>query len=234
MSTAPDEPAGAGPEWPDARGAARLAAAARGAGVRDRRILQALARIPRSRFVPPEHAARAYEDRPVPITHGQVTSQPSLIARMVQALSLAGAERVLEVGSGYGYQTALVAMLAGEVWAVELWQDMVDAAAAALRSLGISNAHVLAGDGTLGLPAHAPFDAIVLCAAHPRVPPPLAAQLADGGRLVQPVGPGGREEVLLFRRRGGALIAEELLAPARFVRLHGAHGYPSDEEGVID
>jgi len=170
----------------------------------------------------------ADEDVPVPIGHAQVTSQPTLIAAIVEALDLQSHEIVLEVGSGYGYQTALLACMARFVWSVEWWSDLAAAAAKNLRSVGITNASVLVGDGTEGLLAHAPFDAIVLCAAFPRVPVPLVEQLARGGRLVQPIGPGGAEEVTLFvKGDAGHLERARLITLARFVPLFGAHGFPS-------
>jgi protein-L-isoaspartate(D-aspartate) O-methyltransferase len=205
-----------------------LAQWARAAGVLDERLLAVMARLPRAEFVPAELAAQAYFDEPVRITHRQVTSQPSLIAMMVEALALEGGEKVLEVGTGYGYQTALLANLAQEVWSIELWSDMTDAARAALLAQGIANAHLVVGDGTLGLPEQAPFQAIVVTAAFPEVPMPLIDQLALGGRLVQPIGPGGFEEVTLFTKDNAGLVPERSLAPARFVRLYGEHGYALD------
>ncbi len=206
-------------------GPAELAEACRAAGVRDERLLASIARLPRALFVPSELAARAYLDEPVAISHRQVTTQPSLVAKMVEALELQGEERVLEVGTGYGYQTALLAMLAGKVWSVELWQDMTDTTRAALEKVGIENATLLVGDGTLGLPEQAPFDAIIVTAAFPTVPPPLAGQLAQGGRLVQPIGPGGLEHVRLFEKRGEVLVVTRSITGAYFVPLYGEHGY---------
>jgi protein-L-isoaspartate(D-aspartate) O-methyltransferase len=168
----------------------------------------------------------AYADKPVPISHGQVTSQPSLIAAMVAALALAGTEKVLEVGTGYGYQTALLARLAAHVIGIEMWPDMVARARASLAALGIGNATVIEGDGSQGVPGHAPFDAIIVSAAFPAVPPPLADQLASGGRLVQPIGPGGGEDVVMYRKTGESLSHGRVLTRARFVRLHGQYGYP--------
>jgi protein-L-isoaspartate(D-aspartate) O-methyltransferase len=202
-----------------------LAAASRLAGVTDERVLDAVRRIPRAAFVAAEVRDRAYEDRPLPIPHEQVTTQPSLVARMVEGLALRGGERVLEVGAGYGWQTALVADLAAEVWSVERFADLAATAREHLERYGVANAHVVAGDGSEGLPEHAPYDAIVVAAAFPEVPAPLAEQLADGGRLVQPIGPGGRDDVTLFVRRGGTLVRDGAVSGAHFVRLIGRHGY---------
>jgi len=203
-----------------------LAVAAQAAGVRDERVLQAIRSTPRDAFVPARYAGMAYADEPVPISHGQVTSQPSLIATMVAALGLTGAEKVLEVGTGYGYQTALIARLAAQVISIDLWPDMVVQARENLAGQGIGNAVVITGDGTQGVPEQAPFDAIIISAAFPSVPPPLAGQLADGGRLVQPVGPGGSEDVIVYRKTGAGLGRGRVLATASFVRLHGRYGYP--------
>jgi protein-L-isoaspartate(D-aspartate) O-methyltransferase len=201
-----------------------LVAAARAAGVQDERVLGAIAFVPRSEFVPAEHTELSDVDTPIPIPHEQVTTQPSLVARMVEALALRGDERVLEVGTGYGWQTALLAELAREVFSVERFADLAESARAALTGHG--NAHVFVGDGTQGLPEHSPFDAILVAAAYPEVPEPLAEQLAEGGRLVQPLGVGGAEDVVLFEKRGGALDLVRSISGAHFVRLHGRHGFP--------
>jgi protein-L-isoaspartate(D-aspartate) O-methyltransferase len=202
-----------------------LAVAATGVGVRDARVLEALATVPRARYVPPEHAALAGRDRPIRIAGGQVTTQPSLVAVMVEGLALRGDENVLEVGSGLGYEAAVLARLARAVWTVERRPDLAEAAIANLDAAGVANVHVVVGDGSEGLPAHSPYDAIVVAAAHPRVPPPLAQQLAPGGRLVQPIGSGGAEDVTLFRAEGGGLVRERVLIPASFVLLRGRHGF---------
>jgi len=154
-----------------------------------------------------------------------VTTQPSLVARMIAALDLEGDERVLEVGTGYGFQTALLAALAREVWSIERWADLAETARANLESHGVPNAEVVVGDGSAGLPEHAPFDAIVVSAAYPSVPEPLAEQLVPGGRIVHPVGSGGHEEVVLFERASRGLVRRRSLTGARFVRLHGRHGF---------
>ena len=195
-------------------------------GVRDPRLLEALRAVPRAGFVPANLAGQAYEDKPLPIPRDQVTTQPSLVARMVEALGLAGQERVLEIGAGYAWQTALLARLGGFVWAVERFGDVADAARENLARFGVKNAEVVEGDGTEGLPEHAPYDAILVAAAFPSVPRPLQEQLAAGGRLVQPVGHGGREEVVLFQKDARELVRRRTIAWARFVRLHGAYAFP--------
>jgi protein-L-isoaspartate(D-aspartate) O-methyltransferase len=202
-----------------------LVAAAIANGVRDPRVLAALAEVPRARFVAPEHERRADADRPLPIPHDQVTTQPSLIAQMVEALALRGGERVLEVGTGYGFQTALLARLAADVWSIERHADIAATARGHLERAEITNARVVVGDGSGGLPEHAPFDAIVVSAAFTDVPAPLAEQLSAGGRLVQPLGPGGAEDVVLFERGPGGLERRASITLARFVRLYGEHGF---------
>ena len=201
-----------------------LVVAAQDAGVQDERVLAAIAAVPRSGFVPAELVGQADFDTPIPIPHAQVTTQPSLVARMVEALSLSGDERVLEVGTGYGWQTALLARLACEVFSVERFADLAETARAALADR--ENVQVVVGDGSQGLPEHAPFDAILVAAAYPGVPVPLAEQLAEKGRLVQPLGPGGAEEVVLFENQRGRLKEVRSLGGAHFVRLHGRHGFP--------
>ena len=201
----------------------------RAEGIGDRRVLAAFRAVPRAGFVPPEGVGQAYLDVPVRIPHGQVTTQPSLIAVMVAALGLTGGERVLEVGTGLGFQTAILARLARRVVSVERFADLAAQARANLAAAGLNRARVVVGDGTLGVPEHAPYQAIVVAAAAPRVPGPLVAQLADGGRLVHPVGPGGREEVTGFTRRADRLVADPRLVWARFVPLVGAHGTPGRE-----
>jgi protein-L-isoaspartate(D-aspartate) O-methyltransferase len=201
-----------------------LIAAARDVGVQDERLLEAIAGVPRADFVPAEHADLADVDVPIPIPHGQVTTQPSLVARMVEALELAGGEHVLEVGTGYGWQTALLARLAGEVFSIERFADLAETARQHLARY--ENVTVVVGDGSIGLAEHAPFDAILVAAAYPSVPEPLAEQLAEDGRLVQPLGPGGAEDVVLFEKRDGELRRVRSVSGAHFVRLHGQHGFP--------
>jgi protein-L-isoaspartate(D-aspartate) O-methyltransferase len=204
-----------------------LAAAAIAAGVRESRVLAAIAAVPRTAYVPEGLRDQADLDRPLPIGAGQVTTQPSLVAAMVEALALTGSERVLEIGAGLGYQAAVLARLAREVWSVERRPEFAAAARANLEREGVGNVQVVEGDGTLGLPERAPFDAIVVAAAHPEVPPPLTLQLAPGGRLVQPIGPSGAEDVTLFARRpDGRLVRRRSVVQAYFVALYGKHGFP--------
>jgi protein-L-isoaspartate(D-aspartate) O-methyltransferase len=193
--------------------------------VSDERVLEAYRRVPRAGFVPPDLVARAYVDEPLPIPHGQVTTQPSLVAKMIEALELRGAERVLEVGTGHGFQTALLAELAGVVWSIERWPDLADTARSNLRRHGALDVEVVVGDGTLGASDSAPFDAIVIAAAHPTVPDPLVGQLAPGGRLVHPVGQGGHEQVALFDKGPNGLVRRRTITGAHFVRLVGEHGF---------
>jgi protein-L-isoaspartate(D-aspartate) O-methyltransferase len=197
------------------------------AGVRDPRLIEALRAVPRAGFVPPEFAGWAYADRPLPIPHGQVTTQPSLSAKMIEALGLTGSERVLEVGTGYGFQTALLASLSRSVYSIERFPDVAETAKENLARHGTNNVEVVVGDGTQGLPEHAPYDAILVSAAFTSVPAPLAEQLAAGGRLVQPIGSGGEEDVILFEKRPGGLVRRHTVTGAHFVRLYGAHAFPA-------
>jgi protein-L-isoaspartate(D-aspartate) O-methyltransferase len=201
-----------------------LVAASREAGVQDERVLDAIASVPHRDFVPAEAVDLAELDTPIPIPHDQVTTQPSLVARMVEALALRGDERVLEIGTGYGWQTALLARLAAHVFSVERFADLAETARRRLADY--ENVTVVFGDGSTGLPEHAPYDAILVAAAFTRVPEPLAGQLAEAGRLVQPIGRGGREDVVLFEKREGQLHRVRSVSAARFVRLRGRYGFP--------
>ena len=209
-------------------GADDLVQAAVASGVSDRRVLDAVRDIPRERFVPPELVSDAHTDAPVPISHDQVTSQPSLIARMVEALELRGTERVLEIGSGYGYQTALLARLAAHVVSVERWEQLAIHARDNLAAQGIENVEILVGDGSQGMREAAPYDAVIVAAAFPEVPAPLVEQLNPGGRLVQPIGSGGGESVVLFERTSEGLMWRKEVSPARFVPLFGLYGYQAE------
>jgi protein-L-isoaspartate(D-aspartate) O-methyltransferase len=203
-----------------------LVVAAAAAGVTNERVLAAVLDTRRTLYVPDEHAGMAYVDAPIPIPHGQVTTQPSLSARMIEALELTGGEHVLEVGSGHGYQAALLARLAAEVVSVEIWTDLAEETRRHLASDDIGNVTVLVGDGTEGAPEHAPFDGIVVSAAYPDVPPPLVEQLRVDGRLVQPMGRGGGEDVVVHERDADGLKPGRVLTPASFVRLIGRYGFP--------
>ena len=198
-------------------------------GIRDRRVLATFRAVPRALFVPAEAVGQAYLDEPIRIPRGQVTTQPSLIAAMVAALGLTGGERVLEVGTGLGFQTAILARLARQVVSIERSADLAAQARDNLAAVGVGRVTVVVGDGTLGVPEHAPYQAIVVSAASPWVPGPLVEQLTDGGRLVHPVGPGGHEQVTAFSRQADRLVVEARLVPARFVPLVGAYGPPAQE-----
>lgn len=185
----------------------------------EERIVAAFASVAREDFVPPGGRGDAYSDRPVALPERQTTSQPSLIARMIEAARPQPTDRALEVGTGYGFQTALLAHLVGEVVSIERFEALAAASRSNLEGGGIENARVIVGDGWKGVPDHAPYDVIVVSAAASEVPAPLEEQLAEGGRLVIPVTSIGSDEVLLFEKREGMLRKMSLLTPARFVPL---------------
>jgi protein-L-isoaspartate(D-aspartate) O-methyltransferase len=193
-------------------------------GISDTRVLAAMGEIPREHFVPTEFRARAYDDGPLPIGEGQTISQPYIVAAMTAALGLCSAERVLEVGAGCGYQAAVLSLLANAVFAVESRSKLASAVAARLERLGYANVHVHCGDGTLGLPELAPFDAILVSAAAPAVPEPLRWQLTEHGRLILPVGDAENQELQLVVRHGNSFETRALEA-CRFVPLVGHHGW---------
>lgn len=193
-------------------------------GIRDERVLEAMQRIPRHHFAPPEQRPRAYGDHPIPIAEGQTISQPFIIARSLEALSLGGTESVFEVGTGSGYQTALLALLARVVYSMERHAALAHGARAILSQLGFNNIRIEVGDGTRGLPEFAPFDAIVVSAAAPSVPQSLLDQLSDNGKMVVPVGPPSAQELQLVRKQDGKTVVEVLEA-CRFVPLIGSEGY---------
>jgi protein-L-isoaspartate(D-aspartate) O-methyltransferase len=202
----------------------RLLETLRAKGIRDLAVLKAVAEVPRHLFVPPALRAQAYEDTSLPIGNGQTISQPSTQARALEALRLTGDERVLEVGLGSGYQTALLSHLAAQVFAVERIPALAAAARAALAEAGARNVSILVGDGTLGWRAYAPYDAIVVAAASPDVPGPLLEQLRPSGQLLLPLGPRD-SQVLTLVTPGpdGPVLAP--LVDARFVPLLGRHGF---------
>jgi protein-L-isoaspartate(D-aspartate) O-methyltransferase len=202
----------------------RLVEALREKGIGDLAVLKAVSEVPRHLFVSPSLRAKAYEDTSLPIGNGQTISQPSTQARALEALRLTGRERVLEIGMGSGYQTALLAKLAGQVFAVERIPSLAEAAQAALAAAGVPNVSILVGDGTLGWRAYAPYDAIVIAAASPEVPQPLLEQLAPGGRLLLPIGPKESQVLTLVTVSAEGLLRTPL-ADARFVPLRGRHGF---------
>lgn len=196
-------------------------------GVHDPRVLQAMREVPRERFVKPGWQAQACDDNPLPIEAGQTISQPYIVAFMSEALELQGSERVLEIGTGTGYAAAVLGRLAREVHSVERIALLAEHAGQTLAALGANNVHVHCADGTLGWPAAAPYDAIVVTAAGPEVPAALKAQLAVGGRLVMPVGErDGHQELLRLTRTGEHAEHREVLMGVRFVPLTGAQGWP--------
>ncbi len=198
-------------------------------GVRDRPVLEAMRTVPREAFVPERLAELAYDDTPLPIGEEQTISQPYVVALMAEALELGPADKVLEIGAGSGYAAAVLSRIAREVRAVERHEVLARQAQARMERLGYSNVHILHGDGTLGWPEHAPYDAIVVAAGGPEVPRALLDQLAGGGRLVIPIGPDPRTQSLVrVRRRADGSYVREDLGAVRFVPLIGAQGWSEE------
>jgi protein-L-isoaspartate(D-aspartate) O-methyltransferase len=195
-------------------------------GVRDLAVLHAFDQTPRHLFVPTGMRHRAYEDSALPIGNGQTISQPSTHARYLEQLALTGNERVLEIGTGSGYQTVLLSHLASQVFSIERVGTLVTKARDAIRAAGATNVSLLSGDGTLGWREYAPYDAILVTAGSPAVPAPLAEQLAEGGRLLIPIGDRDEQILALFTKRGEELERRDIGA-ARFVPLIGKYGWPS-------
>ena len=187
-------------------------------GIRDERVLQAMSRVPRDEFVPAEFKSQSYDDHPLPIGEGQTISQPYIVAVMLEALALQATDEVLEVGTGCGYLTALLAEICRHVYSIELHESLAQKARAVLQGMGYANASVFTGDGALGLPECAPFPAIIVSAATAEVPPPLFAQLTEGGRMVIPVGPPEAQQLQYIRKRAGNPVIT-VLEGCRFVPL---------------
>lgn len=202
-------------------------------GVRDWRVLEAMRTVPREVFVPENLAEFAYDDTPLPIGEDQTISQPYVVALMVEALELQPGDKVLEIGAGSGYAAAVLSRITREVYAMERHESLVRYAWARMERLGYRNVHIVQGDGTLGWPEHAPYDATAVAAGGPEVPQALLDQLAVGGRLVIPIGPDLRTQSLVrVRRREDGRYVRENLGGVRFVPLIGAQGW-SEEGGAI-
>jgi protein-L-isoaspartate(D-aspartate) O-methyltransferase len=199
-------------------------------GILDARVLDAMRRVPRDQFVPAGVRAHAYDDRALPIGGGQTISQPYIVALMTEALAIGADDRVLDVGTGSGYQAAILGELASAVITIERRPDLAREARARLGARGYTNVTVIVGDGSLGFPERSPYDAMLVAAAAPRVPDALLAQLSDGGRLAIPVGPLGHQVLTLVRRTGGS-FQEAGRAGCVFVPLIGAGGFADDVRG---
>lgn len=193
-------------------------------GIKDQRVLEAMGKVPRHEFVSPGMEPQAYFDRPLPIGDGQTISQPLMVAIMTEALSLKGDERVLEIGTGSGYQAAVLAELAKEVYSIERLEALSIRARNSLYRSGYSNVTLKVGDGTLGWPEHAPYDAIVVTAGAPNMPHHLQDQLADGGRLVVPVGGADVQQLIVVERHGNN-YTKTIGSGCRFVKLIGENGW---------
>lgn len=192
--------------------------------IRDERLLAVMGEIPRHRFIPPELVSRAYEDCPLPIGEDQTISQPFIVAEMTQALSLGGTEKVLEIGTGSGYQTAILCRMAATVVTVERLESLSRMARATLAALGIENVRFRVGDGTLGAPDEAPFNRVIVTAASPDVPEPLFEQMDEGAIMVIPIGGRWEQELTAVRKEGG-MPRKEYLGGCRFVPLLGERGF---------
>jgi protein-L-isoaspartate(D-aspartate) O-methyltransferase len=204
----------------------------RGRGIVDERVLEAMATIPRHLFVPPADQMDAYADCPLPIGHHQTISQPYIVALMTQLLKLTGDETVLEIGTGSGYQAAILAQLASKVFTIERIPELAQQASQRLQELGVENVTVQESDGTIGLPDEAPFDGILVTAAGPSVPPPLLEQLAPDGRMVIPVGSRMGQMLEVWHNQEGEM-KRQTIAPVAFVPLVGEHGWDEREGGLF-
>lgn len=193
-------------------------------GITDARVLQAMLDVPRHEFAPQHHLSIAYADQPIPLGEGQTISQPYIVAAMTQAVELKPGERALEVGTGSGYQAAILALLGAQVYTLERDPVLTNSARERLRRLGFTGVEVLCRDGTEGYPEAAPYDVIMVTAAAPQIPPTLKAQLADGGRMIIPVGD-PRFQTLLLVRRSGRDFSTQVLESVQFVPLFGKEGW---------
>jgi protein-L-isoaspartate(D-aspartate) O-methyltransferase len=191
-----------------------------GRTVTNSNVLAALLKVPRHEYVPQSQRSRAYEDRPLPIGFGQTISQPYIVGFMTEILDPKPTDKVLEIGTGSGYQAAVLAELAGEVYSIEIVKELAETAAQTLQRLGVTNVHVRAGDGYKGWPEAAPFDSIIVTCAPDNVPKALVEQLKEGGRMIIPVGPAYSQELVLVEKRNGELRRESVL-PVRFVPMTG-------------
>ena len=217
----------AGTLEPEYRGARRrLVEVLQDKGIKDLAVLRAIDTVPRHLFVPESVRHRAYEDAALPIGAGQTISQPWVHARAIELLQLTGRERVLEIGTGSAYQTALLAQLCEQVFSVERFAQLLDKARQLLQQANVRNVSVSLGDGTLGWREYSPYDAIVVSAAAPHVPPSLESQLAEGGRLLIPIGDREEQMLVLYTKRSGTLDRRDI-TPVRFVPLIGAEGWPA-------
>jgi protein-L-isoaspartate(D-aspartate) O-methyltransferase len=194
-------------------------------GIHDERVLAAMNRIQREVFVPAKYAAQSYDDNPLPIGAGQTISQPYIVALMMQCLELTGSEEVLEIGTGSGYQTAILAELAKKVYTIERFNELSESAQAVLAKQGFENIEYAIGDGSCGWPEDKQFDRIIVTAALPKIPQPLENQLKEGGLLVAPVGGQWIQDLIAAKKKEGQLHPQTLCG-CRFVKLIGKHGYP--------
>ena len=206
----------------------RLVETLRSRGINDLAVLRAFEMTPRHLFVPTGIWHRAYEDQPLPIGSGQTISQPSIHAKYLELLKLKGTERVLEIGTGSGYQTVLLAHLVAQVFSIERIAALLEVARANIQRAKVTNVSLLLGDGTVGWRQYAPYDAILVSAASPKVPEPLVEQLAEGGKLLIPLGSMDEQELVMFTRKGTELVREAIL-PVRFVPLLGTHGWTEEK-----
>lgn len=196
----------------------------RGRDIRDRRVLHAMGKLPRERFIPPKHSDQAYDDYPLPIGMGQTISQPYIVALMTQCLELHGSEEVLEIGTGSGYQCAILATLASKVYTIERFNELSQQAQNALEALGFENIEFAIADGSCGWPTEKQFDRIIITAAVPEIPQPLTEQLKEDGLIVAPVGGQWTQELVVAKKHKGHLLIKSVCG-CRFVKLIGQHGY---------